>query len=204
MKKVLLTALVLVSVLIFSLGAYGFAGAEEIARPSANANLSAEWLSFQFELEGQIYTLPVLYSELEANGWVAQNEKDLDDILEVGQYTVSYTTLINGSEENTEISVQFANLSDGALTMRECYVSGIQFYATSWNENTTLYFPGGFALGNTLEEVKTLYGEPETTQEYSTTTEWKYSTENYNNVILTFTNDTGVIEKMRMSNAYLP
>lgn len=177
---------------------------EEPTRPLVSADLSSEWSSFQFELEGKLYTLPFSYSELEANGWIAQDNQELDETLESGKYVINYTTLVYSNKENTEIYVQFANLDEKDMPLRECYVSGIQFAQYSWSENTVLYFPGGFTLGSTKQDVEKLYGEPSNTQESSTTIEWKYETKNYNDVIFTFTKETGKIEKMRMSNAYLP
>lgn len=176
---------------------------EEISRPPASAELSAEWNSYQFELEGKIYTLPLRYSELEANGWTAQNAKNMEETLESGKYILNYITLSYGGKENTEIGVQFVNLDDEDRTLAECYVGGIQLAENSWNKNTVLYFPGGFTIGSTKEEVEALYGEPNATQDRSTTIEWTYETQNYATLTFTFTKETGKIEKMRMSNLYL-
>jgi hypothetical protein len=176
---------------------------EETARPPASAELSAEWSSFQFELEGKIYTLPIRYSELEANGWVAENAQDMDEILEAGKYILNYQTMVYSDKENSEIAVQFANLGDEDVPLSECHVSGIQFSEYSWNKDTVLYFPGGFTIGSTQEEVEALYGEPSETQELSSTVEWKYKTQIYDDVIFTFTKESGKIEKMRISNIYL-
>jgi len=178
--------------------------AGEITRPPASAELSAEWNTFQFELEGEIFTLPIRYSELEAKGWVAENDKDMDNTLEAGNYILNYTTIVNNNKENSEISVQFANLSDKDLPLRECYVSGIQLFEYSTSKDTVLYFPGGFTMGSEKAEIEALYGEPSETQEFSNTVEWTYKDQIYASVILTFTKETGEIEKMRMSNIYLP
>jgi len=188
-------------------GSEGSKGSEatgETTRPPASAELSPEWDSFQFDLEGVIYTLPIRYSELEANGWVAQNEQDLEETLEPDQYIAGYITLVNSNKENSEISAQFANLDDEDMLLHECYVSGIQFAEYSWSEDTVLYFPGGFTIGSTMEEVEALYGEPSETSELSATVDWKYQTEIYDGITITFTKETGEIEKLRMTNLYLP
>jgi hypothetical protein len=176
----------------------------QIARPPVSAELSTEWSSFQFELEGKIYTLPILYSELEADGWTTANSGDLDETLEAGNYIVGNTTLVNSNKENSEVSVQFANLGDADATLKECYVSGVQFAEYSWNKATYIYFPGGFTIGSAKDEVQASYGEPSEIQEYSSTIEWKYQTQIYDGVTFTFTKETGAIEQMRMTNLYLP
>lgn len=170
-------------------------------RPPASADLSKDWSSFQFELQGKLYTLPVKFSDLTADGWVMKDEAVLSETLEPDQYFVSYTTLVNSNQEDAEISVQFANLGDTSMSVKDCYVNSIQHAEYSWTKNTVLYFPGGIALGMTMDDVKALYGEPKDT---SIATELKYQTENYTDLILTFTTDGSKIEKMRMTNTYLP
>jgi hypothetical protein len=178
--------------------------AEEIDLPPASAELSSQWNSFQFELEGAIYTLPMRWTELEANGWAAGNSRDMDEILEPGKYILNYMTMVYSNKENSEIYVQFANLGDEDMPLGDCYVSGIQFAGYSWNKNTSIYFPGGLTVGSTRAEVEALYGQPSETQGASSALEWKYQTQIYEDVIINFNSDTEKIEKMRMSNIYLP
>lgn len=181
-----------------------FAPAEETTRPKASADLSSEWSSYQFELEGKLYTLPFRYSELEANGWSTLDTKELDETLEAGKYTVTSTTIVNNNKENCEISIQFSNLDDNDMPLKDCYVSGISLFDSSWSKNTVLYFPGGLTIGSTKEEVNALYGESGDVNETSATIVWKYQTENYTDVIFNFIKETGKIESMKMYNPYLP
>lgn len=177
---------------------------EEITRPPASAELSKEWSSFEFELQGKLYTLPISYSELAADGWAVKHDEELDETLGADEYIAGYITLAYNNEENTDIGVQFANMGDKELSLKECYVSGIQLFENPLSENTVCYFPGGFTLGSTMDDVEALYGQTGKGLETSTTVELKYQKQNYDDVMLTFVKETGKLEKMRMTNAYLP
>lgn len=175
-----------------------------LVRPPASAELSGEWNSYQFELQGKIYTLPILYSQLEADGWSLHNKEDREETLKSNQYILSYLTLIHGEDEDTETGAQFSNFSKETLTLPDCYVTSISIGNYSWNENAVLYFPGGISIGSTQAEVEALYGKSAEITESSATTDWTYRTDNYGYIIFTFTNETGTIERMRMSNNLVP
>lgn len=174
--------------------------ASEAERPVASTDLSTEWDSFQFELNGALYTFPATYAEFEANGWGPGKGVDLGDTLTRNQYTVSFVTLLHG---DNEVTVQFSNLGDEEAAMRDCHVTAVQL-SDLHSGNTTLIFPGNIALGSTQDDVQSQYGEPKEKKESSATTDWKYQTEIYDDVILTFDNETNKITKLRMSNMYLP
>lgn len=173
------------------------------SRPPVSEELPSEWTSFQFELEGVIYTLPLKYSELEANGWVLENEDLAEEMFEVNTYTLVYQTLVNSNKENCEISVQLANLDSEERAAKDCYISGIQYTANQWTENTVIYFPGGLTSGSTMADVQALYGETEDTTVYTNTTECEYSERRYSGVLITYNNETETIEKMRMTNMFI-
>lgn len=171
----------------------------EVTIPLASSDLSTEWSSYQFELNGKIYSLPVSYSEFVANGWAPKSDKQLADTLEPDQYRLSYITLYNGENE---ISVEFANLDKETLPLSKCYVSGIMF--TSLHKGNTPIFPGNIAIGSPMDTVKTLYGEPPENKERSYSIEWMYQEQIYDHVKITFDPTTKIVTDLSMANLYLP
>ena len=177
---------------------------EETPKPPASADLSSEWSSYQFQLEDKIYTLPIRYSDLEADGWSIKYEGNKEESIKAGSYILNYITLTCSNKENAEIEVQFANLDDKDMQITDCYVASVQYWEHSSNKDTVIYFPGGLTLGSTKEEVAALYGEPNEINSFSNTDKWKYEIQNYDDVTLTINKDTGIIEQIEMANMYLP
>ena len=106
--------------------------------------------SSTFSLNGIIYTLPVHFSELEANGWSfceVENEHDFATYtIEPGDFDV--IRLANGDHN---IFVFFTNFTDEISLLREVYITGVSVLRGT--NNAELIFPGNIIIGSTYEEV---------------------------------------------------
>lgn len=171
---------------------------EEVILPVASPDLSSDWSSYQYELNGVIYTLPTPYAELEANGWTPDKNVDLTDTLNKSQYTIGSARLWNG---NDEISVTFYNPGDEELPFSECYIGGIKLFETSRGK-TVLIFPGNVTMGSLLEDVESLYGEPMSKEEGSSI-RLKYERGNYNYVGVDFNPETEKATYLGMFNLHV-
>ena len=115
------------------------------------SELSDDLGSLTFELDGVVYTLPIPFAELEANGW-----KGTWFDLRIDPGTNRGATLENG---NQSINVSFYNFSDDVQLPNESYIDRIS--ALSFLDDTVqLIFPRNIMLGASYEEVIAAYGYP--------------------------------------------
>jgi len=116
--------------------------------------LSDDLNSLMFSLDGVVYTLPVHFSELEANGWSPFDPDDhlTTDTLEPGDFT--HWELIIGDQN---ILVTFTNLSEEVIPISESYITMVVLYE---RYNAQLILPGNIMIGSTYEDIITAHGEP--------------------------------------------
>ncbi|MDR2598996.1 MAG: hypothetical protein LBC73_01820 [Oscillospiraceae bacterium] len=112
--------------------------------------------SLMFSLDGVIYTFPVHFSDLEANSWVLHDSDDNfanstlepDDVVPLKLITDTQT-----------VGVEFTNLSDKALLVRESYIISIS--ALDGKYNGKMVLPGNIMIGSDVEDVLSTYGTPD-------------------------------------------
>ena len=121
--------------------------------------LSSDWKDLQFQLNGQVFTLPCDYKAIEALGY----SFDLSDygyengyILNKDETTLATIYLEN--EEGAELNVGFINTSDEPKDILECQIWAIGAEITYKDAVPDLVFPGGITWGSTLEDVEEAYG----------------------------------------------
>lgn len=143
------------------------------ATPILPDALSSDPESFQVALDGNIITLPALYTDFTALGWECDFNVD-EETLKPGYIMVGNASLRKG---DTSLSgVNFINLSDQELPLSECYVYGFAFaYDTKGAVETSVVLPGGLHIGSTMDDIIAAYGEPtETDDSRSTVTKLIY------------------------------
>ncbi|MDR3072662.1 MAG: hypothetical protein LBU41_04140 [Clostridiales Family XIII bacterium] len=113
--------------------------------------------SFQISLDGNVLTLPALYSDFVALGWESE---DIDDqTLKPGFMTIGNTSLDKGDARLA--GANFINLGDKEAPLSECHVYGVSFIYSKWNAlGTSFVLPGGLHVASTLDEIIAAYGEP--------------------------------------------
>jgi len=152
--------------------------------------------SLMFSLDGAIYTMPVHFSELEANGWRPYDTDNhfATDILESGNFAVRGLT--DGSQN---IAVTFTNLSEEVLLVSESYVIGIAVLFEV--HNARLVLPGNVAIGSTYEDVIAAHGEPSRWHTFEDTYWLDFNTHSYGGVSLSVSidNETNLVIFMDMT-----
>ena len=131
---------------------FGIAACSRFQTDSGTEKILSDDLdSLMFSLDGVVYTLPVHFSELEANGWTPYDTDPRSgsayrfaiDILEPGDFAA--WELIVG-EQN--VVVTFTNLSDEMLPLSECYVTSVSVLYevydaklfSTWKHYDRIYF----------------------------------------------------------------
>lgn len=121
--------------------------------------LSGDWKNMQFQLNGQVFTLPCDYKDIEALGYsfdLSEYGYENGYILNKDDTTTSTIYLENA--EGAELSVGFINTSDEPKDILECQIWAIGASITYCDAVPDLVFPGGITWGSTLEEVEATYG----------------------------------------------
>jgi len=120
--------------------------------------LSDDLDSLMFGLGGVVYTLPVHFSELEANGWsIYDKREDLQSttyMLEPG-HRGFWWILTDGDRF---VEVNFINFSEEVLPVSESYIADVSTSQPIVGEQPI--FPGNITIGSTYEDVLAKYGEP--------------------------------------------
>lgn len=135
---------------------------ENTAKPATTTvsdELSDNWSDMQFQLNGQVFTIPCDYSAIQALGYsfdLSEYGYENGYILNPGDSTYSTITLKNA--EGAELSVGFKNTGDTAKDITECQLWAIGTDIAYADAAPDLVFPGGITWGSTLEEVEAVYG----------------------------------------------
>ncbi len=129
MKKKLL-ALLLACVVVLSLGITGGYAAEEepaAEEPAAEdtegeePTLSDDLYSFQVQIEGRLFELPMSYQDFVAAGW----KTDADEAEEVEPN--SYIYGVEAKQGYLAVDIEVVNLGINTTLLSECMVGGLSF-----------------------------------------------------------------------------
>lgn len=139
--------------------------------PAASAApASNDWLSGEFTLDGQSFTLLRSgYRDIEASGWVLdeRTQATLDKqyggsyVLNPGEGIISSLDLVKGNEGGASVTV--ANLDSAVKDVRDCTLRSITVSTPlSYSKQSAPAFvvAGGGTLGMTIDQVTAIYGQP--------------------------------------------
>ncbi len=120
--------------------------------------LSDDPYSFQASIDGTIVQLPCYVADLQAIGFMLEDEI-AGDILEDG-YQTGASMYYGDPGDYIYVTATIYNASGSELPLDQCKVSGLSFHADSF-EGHTVELPGGITLGGTTPaEALVLLGEP--------------------------------------------
>lgn len=118
---------------------------------------STDWKTLEFALDGEVYTFPMTWSDVEAAGYQIEDEYR-HEVLGSYQYT---TSLFAESETGERFYVRFKNFAEGERELQDCYVYGFGFEQSAYTDvNPEVMLCNGVTFGMTVEEVKEIMGEP--------------------------------------------
>lgn len=134
---------------------------------------SNDWKTLEFALDGEVYTFPMTYADVEAAGFVI--EDDLSEILESNYYTLSYTAK---NAEGEQFYVRFKNFTDTDKALKDCDIYGFSFEVQDYRDvNPDVTLCNGVTFGMTVDEVKAIMGEPD--YYYESDSEYDYKSMEY-------------------------
>lgn len=128
----------------------------------AKTDLSDDWKSLQFKLNGKKYSLLANYSQFKNNGW----DFDLSDYsqngysLNSGDKTYGVFDLQHNNFDS-HVSVGFINTDSVTNDIKNCKVWSIEINNRFASEPVSFELPGGIKYGSTLKQVEKAYGKPD-------------------------------------------
>lgn len=156
---------------------------------STTTGSSADLFSFTIKFDGNEYTIPCDYSEFADNGWKLRDGED--ETLKSKTYTL--TAYLKKGDTST--LVQLWNPTDSAKKFSECKVGMIKLAV----ENGESYeLPGGFVFDSsvTVDDIKKMYGEPDSSNKGDDYETLRYKEAVYQDVEFVIYSD----EKMTKNN----
>ncbi len=131
--------------------------------------LSGSWSDMQFTLDGVLFQLPTPVKELEAAGWTVDLKGDEDLEMEsntklVHPFRVTHPDYPGNFLNAVTVYAYFWNDTEETLTLKDCDIYLIEVDALypmeKGNSYPALVLGNGLKLGDSLETVEALCGEP--------------------------------------------
>ncbi len=156
-------------------------------------DLSVNLYDYQFSIDGQVYDLPMWFSDMEAIGWEYKGDKDykLDGI--------SYT-YDEWEKGDLEIWTNVSNFSINANNVTDCQITTIEIDADYLDEPVDVLLPKRVQLGvSTYEDVIAAYGEPTNLYEGLYYTALYYVEDDDKSIELKIDEETGVLNYIELT-----
>lgn len=171
-------------------------GSSESTESSPEA-ISGDVFCFEFSIDGESYKFPLLYSDMEKNGWSYKSNAGIKAI-KPNQYLIG----LRIEKGDLSMNVQPINLTKSVLTAAEANIGKLTLdsdYIKPDSHKTTY---AGIVLGkSTANDVSAAFGEPSSTYESDNfpTVTYKMKT----NVTVKFCFDNtkgGIVDKIEIQN----
>lgn len=134
---------------------------------AVNTEVSADWTTYSFSVNGKTLTLPCTYQELADATGFAMKSSDAKSYLEGGYYT--YVNLYT-PDEDLALYIDILNDTEEDQTYADCKVVSVKQteYQAIEKGASIITFAGGMQVGMemTTADVEAIFGEPQDTYEY--------------------------------------
>ena len=168
---------------------------KDIEKAETVEGLSDDLYSFQFSLDGKVYTLPCEFKELQDNGWEIEDYTE-DFKLAPNQYSIgTYIT-----KDGISLSTGFINFSKNEVTLDQCSIGEISIDEYLEDKHADFSIAKGIKVGSTRDEVKAAFGEPTESYEGDSTDDYTYSTDIYVEAKITIDNKTDKVCGIDLEN----
>lgn len=168
---------------------------KDIEKAETVEGLSDDLYSFQFSLDGKVYTLPCEFKELQDNGWEIEDYTE-DFKLAPNQYSIgTYIT-----KDGISLSTGFINFSKNEVTLDQCSIGEISIDEYLEDKHADFSIAKGIKVGSTREDVKAAFGEPTESYEGDSTDDYTYSTDIYVEAKITIDNKTDKVCGIDLEN----
>lgn len=140
--------------------------------------------SFQVQIQDQVYSLPIKYTDFISKGWKI-DERYEDASAKVGSGERDLVWFING---DYRVNCNLYNPDISEQVYEKCVISGIQIDLRFESKGLTVFLPGGLKLGEVYkEQVVSAYREADDKYEASSSSKLTWETKNiWSNVAITF------------------
>lgn len=118
----------------------------------APTELGTDPLSYNIEIENQVYTLPAPVSVFADNGWKIASQ---EDSVPSGR---SLSSAIKLQKDGKEIEASVTNFADYQTKPENCAISYLYFYADE-SKNPEVKLPGGITIKSTSDDLKKWAGD---------------------------------------------
>ncbi len=170
-------------------------------KPSFNlgdGELSDNLYDFQFSIDGEVYALPMWYSDFVDMGWEYDGDEDYKLASEDYDYDIF-------EKDGVEIWVDVTNYSINATKVKDCVVTCVELDGEDINDDTVIKFAKDIQLNvSTQEDIIAAYGEPSDIYEGSYRTYLYYYNDDdnyyYQNVVFSFDVETGIFDCAELNN----
>lgn len=165
-------------------------------KPAGPSELSDDLYDFQISIDGDVYQIPMWYSDFEALGW--EYDGDNTQTLSSNQYTLTEVW----TKDGFKVYTRFANLSMNTVPFSESMIAGItldKFYLEECDWEILL--PGGIQYGvSNADDIKAAYGEP--TSDYDSDLYYKmtYKSDNYSEIELYVYKESDTLQQVEIEN----
>jgi len=149
---------------------------------TVSENVSSDWKSGEFTLDGVSYKLNSNYTDLTANGWsidLARLGYADGYILNANDKTTSTIKLESSKFSDADVNIGFVNLGTGAKDITECQFWAITVRNSFSDTPVSFTLPGGIKNGSTLSEIESIYGKPTDPDDIYRSEELKYTVYSY-------------------------
>ncbi len=178
---------------------------EKSEKPAAKSTgidtLSDDIYSFQFSVDGNVFQLPMKFTDFEACGWTF--EEDADEMLRASAYTLSQSFSFR---EGVEAYASVINFGINEAKLSDCYIGRISFDTYGIEDTSAeILLPGGVQFNvSTREDIEAAYGTPTDIYEGEYYTSLTYGDDSYNRVELQVDVETGLLSDIQITNFEMP
>lgn len=152
--------IILVSTLVFAvmvLGVYMLIVQKSEGKSQNGEFTTDDWSSFQFAINNKVYTWPVTYSELTADGYVIEEDKEVDyDNPE--EFVSRFHTMYHKNNSDIWFSANFKEGTPDNHGTSDYYVECLSVFATNTEPQDGFVLCNGVKIGMNYDEVVALMG----------------------------------------------
>ena len=167
---------------------------EAPAETPVSGDLSDDLYSFQFSLNGTVYTLPCAYSLFAENSWSIEGIDG--ETLEPDQYTFSQ----NMDTGDLRVMASLVNTNTDVLPMEKCNVGKISVDNYQAEKGVKLVLPKNIAVGSAYDDVIAAYGEPTDKSDLGPITGLTYKLDSYSSVVIEINTESNTVDSIELEN----
>ena len=153
------------------------------SNPSGNTSLSKDWKDNQIQINGKVLKLPIKLKDLNNLGYTLSKKDPF--IINPGK-SVTGTSLKN--KAGNYITGVYSNLSDKPIDIKDSWLTVVNIPFNNSNKTIDVVFPGNLKFGATIDNVKSVYGNPSKVSGDKGFSKLTYTVSIHKYLELTFTN----------------